>query len=99
MLNVYQPQRQHVYQATILHTIFYFFIIAGAHIFNANYTNALWSDIGVMEKLRTSAGQFPYTIVMLIVGVVAIFLVSAATYSVMNKLHHRAANKNSPQTK
>ncbi|MCM1404672.1 MAG: YwaF family protein [Prevotella sp.] len=94
MLNVYQPQRQHIYQTIILHTIFYFFVIAGAHIFHENYTNVLNSDgIALLENIRLSAGQFVYTIVMLLIGIAAITLATTATYYVINKSYHQHANK------
>lgn len=94
MLNVYQPERQHVYQTIVLHTIFYFFVIAGAHIFHENFTNALNSEgIAPLENLRASAGQFVYTIVMLLVGIAAITIAASATYFTINKFHHRNTNQ------
>ncbi len=94
MLNVYQPERQHIHQTIILHTIFYFVVIAGAHIFHENFTNVLNSEgIAPLENLRASAGQFVYTIVMLLIGIAAIALAASATYFTINKFYHRNPNK------
>ena len=93
MLNVYHPERKHIYCAVIAHTVFFFVTIAGAHIFHTNYTNVLTADIGILEELRLSVGQFPYTIVLLMVGVVAITTVSCATYFIMKKLYRQNLNQ------
>lgn len=93
MLNVYHPNRQHVIRSVIFHTILFFCTIAGAHIFHENYTNVLYADINLMENLRLSAGQFTYTCVLLLVGVIGISIVANATYFVMNKLYQKNLNK------
>ena len=94
MLNVYHPKRKHIYQVVILHLVLFFATIIGAHVFHENYTNVLNSEnIAVVEHFRLSAGQFPYTVALLFVGVAVITIVSCATYFVLKKLYRRNLNQ------
>lgn len=87
MLNVYHPQKKQLSTSLILHAIFFFFTIIGAHIFQTNYTNVLYSDISIMENLRMNAGQFTYTVVFFAVGALAVCIVSSAIHFVLKKLY------------
>ena len=94
MLNVYHPRRGHIYQVVVLYLGFFFVTIIGGHIFRENYTNVLHSrNIGVLENLRLSVGQFPYTVLLLLIGVTVITVVSCATYFVMQKLYRHNLNQ------
>ncbi len=93
MLNVYHPQRQHLITTIILHGIFFFVTIIGAHVFQTNYTNVLHSDISIMETLRYNAGQFTYTIVLALVGVLAVSIVASSIYYITKKLYKQNLNK------
>ncbi len=99
MLNVYHPERHHIYQTITIYTVFYFLIIAGAFAFHTNYTNVLTSDIGIMENLRLTAGQFTYDILLLAIGIGSIALVSTTTYLVMSKLYQRYLQKQALRVK
>ena len=93
MLNVYCPERQHIRKTVITYTIFYFVILVGAFIFQQNYTNALYSDIAILDNFRLTAGQFSYDAVLISIGVVSIALVSSATYFVLSKLYQHYMQK------
>ena len=95
MLDVYHPERQHIYQNIIIYTIFYFFVLAGAYIFHENFTNVLTSAIGALENFRLSTGQFAYNLVLFSIGVGSIALFSWLTYLVMSKLYQHYLRKNS----
>ena len=94
MLNVYKPERGHIRKAVMIYTGFYFVVITGAFIFQENYTNVLRSDIGMLENLRQTAGQFTYDILLFGIGIVAITIVTNITYFVMSKLYQRYLQKN-----
>lgn len=94
MLNIYKPERSHIRSTIIIYTSFYFVVIAGAFLFQENFTNVLRSDIGVLEHLRQSAGQFTYDITLLGIGVAAIAIISSITYFAMNKLYQHYLQKN-----
>ncbi|MBO4726430.1 MAG: YwaF family protein [Clostridia bacterium] len=85
MLDVFKPERSQIRSAVMIYTGFYFVVITGAFIFQENYTNVLRSDIGLLESLRMSAGQFTYDILLLAIGVAAIAIISTTTYFVMSK--------------
>ena len=93
MLKVYHHQSHHLLRTILFHLSMFFVTIIGAHIFNANFTNVLHSDISIMEDLRLTAGQFTYTIVLLLVGISAISLVSASIHFVMKKLYKQNLNR------
>ena len=94
MLNVYHPKRVHIYQVVVLHLAFFFVTIIGAHVFQENFTNVLNSEnIAILEHFRLTAGQFPYTVVLLLVGVGVITIVSCTTYFVLRKLYHHNLNQ------
>lgn len=99
MLNVYQPERQHIRKTVIIYSIFYFFILIGAYTFHTNFTNVLVSDIAIMENFRLTAGQFAYNIVLLSVGIVGIALVASATYFGISKLYQRYLQKETLRVK
>jgi|GEM_PF-6729388 len=94
MLNIYKPERSHIRTTVMIYTGFYFVVIAGAFLFRENFTNVLYSDIGILENLRTSTSQFTYDILLLAIGIAAITLVSTATYFAMSKLYQRYLQKN-----
>lgn len=93
MLNLYHPQKTHLKPSIVLHGVFFFITIIGAHVFQTNYTNVLRSDINILETLRYNAGQFTYTAVLFLVGILAISIVANASYYIMNKLYKENLNK------
>ena len=99
MLNVYYPERQHIRKTITTYTIFYFIVLAGAFIFQQNYTNALHSDIGLLEELRLTAGQFTYDTVLISIGILSIALVSGATYFTLKKFYQHTLQKDALQIK
>ena len=93
MLNIYQPNRQHIKKCTVLYACFYFVVIAGAFTFRTNYTDVLYSSLAALDNFRLSAGQFAYDILLLGFGIGSIAGVSYLTYFVTSKLYQRYLNK------
>jgi len=93
MLNVYHHQQKHLIHTILLHMQMFFITIIGAHIFDENFTNVLCSDIGIMENLRLSAGQFTYTVVLFLVGISAVALISSCTHFIIKKLYRQNLNQ------
>lgn len=99
MLNIYQPERQHIRQAIMIYTFFFFFIIAGAYIFHENFTNVLSSDLPWIENVRLTAGQFVYNMALLGFGIGCIAFVAFCTYLTMNSKLYQYLQKDAVQTK
>ena len=93
MLKVYHHEPQHFRYTIILHVAFFFATIIGAHTFHENFTNVLGSDIKVLEELRVAIGQFPYTMLLLLIGIGSIALVSGVTHLVVKKLYRQNLNQ------
>ena len=93
MLKVYHYENSHLKRTIVFHICFFFVTIIGAHVFHENFTNVLRSDIGLMENLRLSAGQFTYTMALLLVGIGAISLVTGILHLVMKKLYKENLNQ------
>ena len=68
MLDIYQPQRQHIMKTVLLYGAFFLVTVAAAFIFNENYTDVLSSSLAGFENFRLTAGQFIYDICLLLVG-------------------------------
>ncbi|MCQ2381929.1 MAG: hypothetical protein MJ054_01350 [Clostridia bacterium] len=95
MLNIYQPDRSHIKKCVITYSIFYFVVIAGAYIFQENFTDVLRSSIGAFDIFRLTAGQFAYDIALLAFGIGSITGISFLTYFTLNKLHNHLVEKKS----
>ena len=80
LLRVYEPHKSHIWQTILLYMASFALIMAAAFIFNTNYTNVLSTDIGVLEHLRLSAGQFVYDLVLYCGGTALIAVVATAVY-------------------
>lgn len=68
MLDIYQPQRQHIKKTVLLYGAFFLVTVAAAFIFHENYTDVLSSSLAGFENFRLTAGQFIYDICLLLVG-------------------------------
>lgn len=93
LLNVYQPDRQHIKRCILLYTAFYFVVLIGAFTFHENYTDVLHSSLAALDNFRLSAGQFAYDILLLGFGIGCIAGVSFLTYFVTSKLYQHYLNK------
>lgn len=87
MLNVYQPERQHIRKAVMLYTAFFFVTIAAAFIFHENFADVLYPSIKAFDQFRLTAGQFAYDVGLLAVGIGVITGVSFAVYYGTSKLY------------
>ncbi len=94
MLNIYQPDYQHIKKAVMLYTAFYFVTIAGAFIFKENYADVLYPSLKVFDQFRLTAGQFAYDVALLAVGIGLITGMSYAAYFITSKLYRHNLKQN-----
>lgn len=86
MLNIYQPQRQHIKKTVLLYGAFFLVTIAAAFTFHENYTDVLSPSLALFENFRLFAGQFVYDLCLLLVGLGVITGISYALYFLTSKL-------------
>ena len=89
LLRVYQPNKNHIWQTTLLYMASFVLIIIAAFAFNTNYTNVLTTDIGILENLRLSAGQFVYDLLLYLGGTAMIAAVATVVYFTTNATARR----------
>ena len=86
MLDIYQPEREHIKKTILVYTSFYFVVLAGAYIFHENFTDALYSSVNAFNTARLKIGQFLYDTILIGVGIGAITGISFLTYHLLNKV-------------
>ncbi len=89
LLRVYQPNKNHIWQATLLHWGMFALSISAAYAFNTNYVQVLTSTLGLLEKVRLGAGQFVYNLLIFTGGGLLVAGVGTATYCATNSCYHR----------
>ena len=93
-LDLYQPQKRHIWQTTLLYLGYFCVILIAAYLLNTNYTNALYTDIAPLEYIRVHAGQVAYTLVMFGLGTAGIAGLSTAMYFATTALLKHRRNDN-----
>lgn len=94
LLRVYQPNKNHIWQTTILHMVMFALSMVAAFALNTNYVHVLTTTIGILERVRLSAGQAVYDVLLYLGGSALIAGVTTGIYFATNACYQRATRKN-----
>ncbi len=96
-LNNYKPQKKDFLKLLMVMGIYFIIAMPIAHFLNTNYCNFLSSNIDFIEVIRVNAGQFVYSLVMLVIivgGTAFMAYLYYLLYSLIKRISVRQTNKN-----
>lgn len=94
LLRVYQPNKNHIWQTTVIHMVMFALSMVAAFALNTNYVHVLTTTIGILERVRLSAGQAVYDVLLYLGGSALIAGVTTGIYFATNACYQRATRKN-----
>ncbi len=86
---LYKPSKRDYIYVIVWITSYALVAIPLAHILDTNFCNLLTSNIPFMETLRLNAGQFVYTMVMVLFGLVGGELIVLVSNLIYKKIKNR----------